>query len=306
MTALCDYLGRGDAGRPTHAAPEFIRSFLASERRLCPYLVWLHSSRGAGYSTIKWHLAGLAFWATSVTGSSPPVLATTRRFLKGVLRLERETPRPRRNPFTPSLLGRMFALSPMAMGICELDMRFFRAMCAVAFQGCLRSSEYLTTRDPGKLLRMADVVVGESSAYLTLRRTKNNQAGAPEVVELLANKSSPICPVAHLKAFLAARKGSTAREAPFFVSSTGRAATVGWLNARLKHALLQCGVQAEGYSSHSLRIGAVDTAGREGASEEQLAELGRWKHLSSVQFYKRAGTAKARELAARRLVAASR
>ena len=130
-------------------------------------------------------------------------------------------------------------------------------------------------------------------------------AGGPQEVELI--RAPPLCPVKHLTDYLKAATphsgpGGTG-VSPVFVLHSGKPIEVDWLNATLKRALTLCDISPERYSSHSLRIGATDTAGMRGATEDQLAGMGRWNTLASVQVYRRDGTTTARAQAARQLLA---
>jgi len=68
-----------------------------------------------------------------------------------------------------------------------------------------------------------------------------------------------------------------AGEGPFFKLEDGRGLTRRAFVEEVRKALREKGIADEGISGHSFRIGAATAASRNGASDEQIKALGRWR-----------------------------
>ena len=66
-------------------------------------------------------------------------------------------------------------------------------------------------------------------------------------------------------------------QGPFFRYEHGKGLTRRVFVAEVKKALVSQGMDAVGISGHSFRIGAATTAAMNGASDEDVKALGRWK-----------------------------
>ncbi len=83
-----------------------------------------------------------------------------------------------------------------------------------------------------------------------------------------------ICPVAALLKYMVLRGEG---QGPFFRYEHGKGLTRRVFVVEVKKALVSQGMDAVGISGHSFRIGAATTAAMNGASDEDVKALGRWK-----------------------------
>ena len=82
-----------------------------------------------------------------------------------------------------------------------------------------------------------------------------------------------LCPVAAVVSFLAIRGVDGG---PLFRLQSGSPLTQAGFVDRLKRVLLQAGIQPDGFSGHSFRIGACTTAAANGVSDASIQLMGRW------------------------------
>lgn len=288
----------------------FIREFLGYDMCVAGFIEWCVSTRELGFSSITAYLSGLRFWGTDMEGCPPPLSDFVWGMLRGVKNREGDGKRPKRPPVSPQLLADLVQLSPQQLGWDLYDTLMFRAVVTIAFQGCMRVSEYLVSRDKRKWLRACNIQVGtphgrsREELWITLGHTKTNQSGKKAVVELLAFPGDPICPVKNWKAYRKVRGPVSSPDEVVFRNRKGKPLSQHWLNARLRHAVAVNGGDPVGFSSHSLRIGAADTVGANKTSKEVLLALGRWslKGCDSAEIYLREKSAMARAREARALL----
>ncbi len=83
-----------------------------------------------------------------------------------------------------------------------------------------------------------------------------------------------ICPVVALLEFMVIRK---AGDGPFFRLDDGKGLNRRVFVEELRKALRERGMADEGISGHNFKIGAATAASRNGASDEQIKDLDRWR-----------------------------
>lgn len=193
---------------------------------------------------------------------------------------------PKRAPITSQLLARMLVALPTFTSATEAAM--LKAVFTLAFFGCFRSSEYLTSNDPAKLLRAADVNLTDmpGSIVVKLKKTKTRQRHQPMEVIIPAKPDSPLCPVQAMAAYLHLRPARLGQSSALFCSNVRMAPySARHLNSDLKNLLTAMGVpNASSFSSHSFRIGAATEAAVGGATLGQLQALGRWASTTALDY----------------------
>jgi site-specific recombinase XerD len=166
-----------------------------------------------------------------------------------------------------------------------------RAMLLLGFAAALRRSELVA-------LSIGDVeTIPGRGLLLTIGRSKTDQLGAGQRVAVHANPDDPgCCPAAALDAWLHHRRAgpdldwtasaSTRNERPLFCAVTKAGKVTGEklsdkaVVRLVKQAATDAGLDAEGFSGHSLRRGLL-TAGAD--NRAQLAELMRQSRHRSAQ-----------------------
>ncbi len=168
-----------------------------------------------------------------------------------------------------------------------------KALLLVGFAGCFRRSELVS-------LRAEDIEESPFGLRVYLENSKTDQEGQGEWVDILASELYPeYCPVAALREWL---KHSGISQGPIFRSLTkggkpklGRKLSGVSVDAIVKWAAEECGLDRNKYGGHSLRAGKATYLSEKGKSVTLIARHGRWKSLDMVLTYCRVETS--RELA---------
>jgi integrase len=172
----------------------------------------------------------------------------------------------------------------------DLKGRRDKALLLVGFAGCLRRSELVA-------LRVEHLEETPLGLRLYVPRSKTDQEGAGAWVDVLRATQYPeLCPVEALLDWLAAARITAG--AVFRSLGKGRAPRVAErlsaasVDAIVKWAAAQCGLEPHRYGGHSLRAGQATYLSEHGKSPTLIARHGRWKSLNMVLTYCRSETAR--------------
>jgi len=174
-----------------------------------------------------------------------------------------------------------------------------RAMLLLGFGAACRRSELVA-------LKIADVVLDERGAAVTISRSKTDQEGHGAVVAIHGS-DDPILDVrAALAAWLALRYRRRAKDqgkplpedlqtgkAPLFcqLAKNGqpisRRLSAYAVVRTIKAAAVRAGLDPTGYSGHSLRSGLATTAAANGATLAEIMDQGRWQSVEMAKHYVR-------------------
>ena len=244
---------------PTATAAQ-LRTLLQFAPIMGGFIAFL-SMEGKSPKTIQVYLNGLTHLATDLSGEPLPLSSGVKQVLRGALK-EGPPPQPLRPDVSLPLLEAMLEACQTCTFFTEpVERAMWRALFSLAFFGCMRASEYVSTsRDPAKHLMVKDVVfVGSSQLVVWLKKSKTNQHGPPEAV-MLQERPGPACPVRCMRTFIDARRsqGPLAPETLLFGSIDHGNVSSTILNATIRRIILVTGAQhPEAYSSHSFRIAAA-------------------------------------------------
>jgi integrase len=170
-----------------------------------------------------------------------------------------------------------------------------RALVLVGFTGALRRSELvgLDVEDVafegrGMVLSLRRHVVG--SGGVTAPGTKADQEGRVEVAAIHAAREPRLCAVAAMKAWLAALMPT--RTGPVFRRVSGGSILPGRLSPQhvgevVKTTAAGLGLDAGGFSSHSLRAGLATSAAKAGVPLWSIQKQTRHRKLDTLAIYLR-------------------
>jgi integrase len=247
---------------------------------------------GCAVSTLR---VGLAAIRTAHLLAGVPLdlrHAALAMVLEGITRSKGVRPRRQATPAVPELLRRLLATRPISEN--PLGARD-RAMLLLGFGAALRRSELVA-------LTLGDLVpVPGRGVQLTIRRSKTDQQGRGDRVAVAANPLDPsFCPAAALAAWLAHRRGApdcggggSDAERPLFCAVTKSGTVTGTklsdkaVVRLVKQAALDAGLDADGFSGHSLRAGLATAAGDAGAGLPELMRQTRHKSTAVALGYLR-------------------
>lgn len=165
-----------------------------------------------------------------------------------------------------------------------------KALLLIGFAACLRRSEIVA-------LNAEDIEETRYGLRLYLKFSKTDQEGVGAWVDVVrATKLTNACPVKALSEWLQAAEIT---DGPIFRSLTkGTAPTLGGrlspvtVDALVKWAAKDLGLEPGAYGGHSLRAGKATYLSEKGKSPVTIAKHGRWKSLDMVLTYCRGETAR--------------
>lgn len=200
------------------------------------------------------------------------------------IRRKKGTTREKKAPISPDDLRRMIASLPHTLrGARD------RALLLVGFLGALRRSELISLDAEDVDLSVPGsvrLVLGPTRTR-PARRTKANPEGDDEAVVLPAQADPALCPIATLRAWIAA---SGIRSGALFRGIRKGALLPGRLTDSLVARLVQRTGRATGLDparlgGHSLRAGLATTAARRGKRLEMIARQTRHRDLKTLMGY---------------------
>lgn len=254
----------------------------ATSRQIVEYIAFM-LTEGASLSTVHRRRAGIrsAYEARGVQSPTiGPLVDTAIAKAKEILGARRLDKKP---PLTPEAV---VAVVSRITGHRLIDFRD-RALILFACQSGMRRSELCSL-----CVEDIEFVDGEG-AYVTIRRSKSDQAGVGATILVPGSETAVACPVRAMRDWLAAsgiRTGAIFRAMgrggrvlpavhdPLYGRERGMSG--GAFAEMLKARAAAIGI--DGVSTHSLRSGFTAAAFERGASLTSIAEHARHKSLDSV------------------------
>jgi site-specific recombinase XerD len=235
--------------------------------------------QGLAASTIGRRVVAIGVGHRMAGVPSPTGAEVVRLSLAGIRRSLGTRQKQARALDIPSLRAMVRALPDDLRGARD------RALLLVGFAAGLRRSEVVG-------LNADDVVEEPQGLRLMLRRSKTDQTGEGRQIAILRGRRTDTDPVAALAAW---REASGVADGPLFRSIH----VSGKLGARLSgidvnrimvRAAKSAGLDATGYSGHSLRAGLATSAAASGASERSIQAVTGHKSTTMLRRYIRAGS----------------
>lgn len=156
-----------------------------------------------------------------------------------------------------------------------------KALLLVGFAGALRRSELVA-------LDVADIEQRTEGLYVTIRRSKSDQAGVGQTIAIPAIPGSAACPVTALDDWLNAAligQGPLFRRLYRGDTLSDRRLSAQSVSLVVKAAAVAIGVDPARVAAHSLRHGFLTTAARNGADIFSMAAQSRHKDVRTVMRY---------------------
>jgi hypothetical protein len=230
-------------------------------------------------------VAGIIFWQKINLQPNPADNFLIKKLLEGTRR--GGTSKDARLPITGGILRQLVATLPMSTSS-AFEATMFETAFLLAFFGFLRLGEftvYSKAQPPATGLLGGDVQIRQAGAegttvLITLRRSKNNHSGQPQIISIAGIPGDRLCPVQAVQRFQATRP--TAGLA-FFCHFDHSPLTRHEFQAVLKRTVDLAGIGG-GFSSHSFRIGAATSAAVAGYSESQIKAFGRWRSGAYARY----------------------
>ena len=159
-------------------------------------------------------------------------------------------------------------------------------MC-LAFFAFLQDGEITAPRrwqfDPHRHPTPGDITMSDSDNCLQFRLkcSKTDQLYKRHTI-ILHMTPYKLCPVRMIKEYV--DHYSTSQTQPLFTHCDGRLRSLQQFRQRLKHLFDLAGLPSKRYNMHSLRIGAMTSAAREGVSAKRIKQLRSWQSQAYLLY----------------------
>ncbi len=136
--------------------------------------------------------------------------------------------------------------------------------------------------NPSQDLTISDVTIYSHyfTVYLKHSKTDKNKEGT--VIFISESNSVLFCPLSSMLAYLRSRPQAGPQD-PLFSTEEGKPMSRAWFASRLSLLCQYCGLSPEGYTAHSLRIGAAMTAASSSPVSTSKA-MGRWSSVAYERY----------------------
>ena len=153
-----------------------------------------------------------------------------------------------------------------------------RDLCAfaVCFEGALRSSELLS-------IKMNDLSMNEEYIEITIRRSKTDQFGVGRNIYLYKLESQ-VSAYKLLDEYLHFLSAQNLKSEYLFISSNGKKFTDRNFRDRIKHWIQVIGMDPAEFSTHSLCVGAVETATLHHIPPPAIKQQSGWKSNCFMRY----------------------
>lgn len=165
------------------------------------------------------------------------------------------------------------------------DTDFKKAMfCTVysaLYHGALRSSEVSFSSDCDHTLRYGDIHMNEDSIDITLSSYKHSKS---ETTLRIKASQDVACLLSWYRRLTTSWVTGRDNSDYVFVLEDNSPITRNHLSARLKQSINDIGLNSDRFNTHSFRIGKATDMYRDGYSDRQIAEAGRWKSNAFLNY----------------------
>ncbi|XP_070191999.1 uncharacterized protein [Littorina saxatilis] len=254
----------------------FSTSLPMSTAAVCLYIGSLHEE-GKAASTVMSAVSAISCVHKLNGLGDPTIDYTVKRLLQGCKRVG-DKGKDTRLPITVPILNSIMEKSEVAIGENYEKIRF-RAMCTLAFHSLLRVGEMAVSREPENVLHRGDVRLDGQALTITFRNFKSSAKPVTHTVEKA--KAGVPGAVEAMRAYMSIRGNATG---PLFRAMSGAPITAREFNEQLQLVFQFCGLPKQNFKSHSFRIGGASHMARNGASDAQIRQAGRWSSNAFLSY----------------------
>jgi integrase len=222
-------------------------------------------------------LSAIAYQHRVAKYANPCDSIEVKEMLRGIRRTIGTAPR-RKRAVTVSILRKMLTAIPD-----DLRGRRDRAILLAGWATAMRRSELAA-------LRVEDVTFTDYGARILIPKSKTDQEGEGQFVQLERAGDAGLCPVTALRNWLTAggiTSGAVFRGVDMLTGKLGDGITGRQIARIVKDAAERVGESAHAFAGHSLRSGFVTSALAAGAGEMDVMEQTRHTSTKMLQVYSR-------------------
>lgn len=144
------------------------------------------------------------------------------------------------------------------------------------YEGFFRASEMLN-------LDLSDINIAEDKMIINISKSKTDQTGVGRTI-YIHKSSSQVSAFTWVQRYLKYRSEHEIESNKLFVSRLGRPLIDRNYRQRLKNWIAKIGYDAEAYSTHSFRVGAVQSATKFYCSPAAIKTQGGWKSNCFLRY----------------------
>lgn len=252
-----------------------VQALPATSAAVCAFLTTEAERHRAATLTAK--LSAIAYMHRSAKQPNPCDSIEVKEILVGIRRTIGTAPR-RKKAITVSILRKM--LDGLPDGIRG---RRDRAILLIGWTSAMRRSELAA-------MRVEDITFTDYGARILIPKSKTDQEGEGQYVQLERAEDAGLCPVAALRDWLSAagiQSGNVFRGVDMLTGKLGDAITGRQCARIVKDAAERVGESAHEFGGHSMRAGFVTSALAAGAGELEVMEQTRHTNTKMLKVYSR-------------------
>ena len=248
-----------------------------SDHNIALYLTHLYNCNYQS-STIRSHLSTISYKhrLQGFPRSSDSFLL--KQLLKGFKKHDR--PRLALKPVDRKLLGRVLN-NIQSSDDSSFVKTLFCTVFSALYHGALRSSEVSFSNECDHTLRSSDIIVNNNSIDLILHSYKHSQSSITIRIKPSQDGS---CLKSWYAKYLESIRGTNKVSVYAFTLEDFSPITRNQLATRLKRCIKDLGLDSSRYNTHSFRIGKATDMYKDGYSDRQIAEAGRWKSNAFLNY----------------------
>ena len=236
----------------------------ATTDHVTDYVTYLQDTTSLAPATIKSRVSAIAFQYKTRLNADPTKSFATEILLNN---LEKQAQSRKRLPIDKKLLKKLL-LTLYQYNSIYLHHAFY-LMYNLMYLLALRVSELLAySKKFDHALRFNDFYINNNKVTITVRSGKHNSS--PTKYEFRCTNRF----FWHFQEFVRLRGNKTG---PFFCFKDQQPFSRTFFTEKLKEDLCSLELNARDYNTHSFRVGRTSDLALEGASDRQIALMGRWK-----------------------------
>ncbi|XP_069089322.1 integrase/recombinase xerD homolog [Pleurodeles waltl] len=220
-----------------------------SQRAIERFIQWAYTQKKTK-SSAQAHLTAVAHYSKLTTGRDP----ANSHYIKSAIKRWRRLEGPARDQWRPIEFSPLRQLLGALRHICHENFEYtlFKAAFSLAFFGAFRVSELVAPAKSGPTdtcIHRQDVQIGKRNMQILLQKSKTDQLGKGEKIELKCLDDHELCPVCSTREFI---QLSPEGQGTLLKHENGDSLSIFQFKAVLRRALTSMGLPANKFGTHSV------------------------------------------------------
>ena len=247
------------------------KSLPAKQKDVALYVTHLYEN-GLKATSIRTHLSAIAYVHKLNEKTNPTDSFLISKILLGI---QQSSPKCYiRVPIQLPLLHRLLR-AIQSLGLCHYETTLLKALFSTMYHAALRISEVCHSRNTNHVLQHHHISIAKGGSHCLIRFSSHKHGkGTPTPLKLKWSRPSSTCPVSLLNTYIANR-GKW--RGPLFAHQSRLPISRPYVVETLKSTLTALHQDHTKFNTHSFRIGKASDLAEGGASNTQIALVGRWR-----------------------------